>query len=106
MITVRIDNKHSIVVPDSFGAALFGTPVIAKRTVDGAFIPIPADEPVILFRARDKLALRMLYFYRELCSADGCTDFQLGLMDDMIGRFKAFAEKSETMKQPGSTLGR
>jgi len=67
---------------------------------------IPENEPTILFCGRDRLALPMLSFYRELCLKDGCTDYQLASMDEMIRRFEKFAEASSTMKQPGITEGR
>lgn len=88
----RLDNKHH----------LEGEQII--KTGNGQ--PIPDDEPVILFRGRDRLALPMLRHYRELCVQDGCTDFQLASMDDMIQRFERFAADSPTMKQPGCTLGK
>lgn len=66
---------------------------------------IPKDEPMILFRGRDKLAVAMLEYYRRLCVDDGCTEYQLETMDVMIGKFKAFSEASPTMKQPGITKG-
>lgn len=89
----RLDNKHHI----------DGDQII--KTGNG--VPIDLDnEPVILFRGRDKLALPMLEFYRHLCIMDGCTNFQMISMDDMIRRFREFAESSPTMKQPGCTLGK
>jgi hypothetical protein len=95
----KIDNKHSIFVD------AFGNPQVAKRLADGSLVAISDKEPIILFRGRDKLALPMLQFYRQLCKNDGCTDFQLESMDDMIRRFQEFADQSPTMKQPGSTKG-
>ena len=94
----RLDNKHNLDV------TLWGVPIIVKTNG----VPIDLEtEPVILFRGRDKLALPMLRHYRDLCIADGCTDFQLESMDDMIRRFEDFAAQSPTtMKQPGSTLGK
>ncbi len=89
----RIDNKHH----------LDGEKII--KTGNGAAIDLD-KEPVILFRGRDRLALPMLHFYRGLCVRDGCTDFQLGSMDDMIRRFQEFADESPTMKQPGITRGK
>ncbi len=90
----RIDNKHS--VTDS------GTII---KTSNGA--PIPDHEPKILFRGRDRLALPMLYHYRQLCEADGCTKYQMESLEGMIKEFEAFRDKySATMKQPGSTGGR
>lgn len=88
----RIDNKHH----------LDGEQIV--KTGNGQ--PIPDDEPIILFLGRDKLALPMIQYYRQLCKDDGCTDFQLESMDDMIRRFEEFAVTSPTMKQPGITLGK
>ncbi len=68
--------------------------------------PISDGEPTILFRGRDRLALPMLRFYRDLCVHDGCTQYQLDSMNEMIARFETFAEASATMKQPGITEGR
>lgn len=104
---VRIDEKHSLDIYDSYSGKLEDQaqtlPRIIKSTNDQ---PIPDNEPRILFRGRDKLALLMLYYYRDLCVMDGCTDFQLTSMDKMINEFKEFADLSSTMKQPGSTLGK
>jgi hypothetical protein len=89
----RIDNKHHIE----------GEQIV--KTGNG--VPIDLErEPVILFRGRDKLALPMLRYYRLLCQGDGCTDWQLKSMDDMIQRFEDFGKASPTMKQPGCTLGK
>jgi hypothetical protein len=64
------------------------------------------DEPLMLFRARDYLALPMLEHYREQSIADGCTDYHLDLLDSAIEKFKAFqVEHPERMKQPGITRG-
>lgn len=68
--------------------------------------PIPEEEPLSLFRARDYLALPLLEHYRKLCVADGCNDFQLGQVDELIARFRKFAaDYPERMKQPGITRG-
>src|ERR1017187_2186811 len=95
----RIDNKHVVYTQDGEG------PFLAKRLENGFLQDIPDAEPVILFRGRDKLAVEMLEFYRGLCVSDGCTDFQLTSMDDMIQKFKEFSQHSQTMKQPGVTRG-
>src|SRR5436309_13375484 len=89
----RIDEKHHI----------SGLGLIVKTSNNQ---PIPDEEPRILFRGRDKLALPMLKFYRELCIKDNCTDYQLKSLDIMIEEFETFATESNTMKQPGVTLGK
>ena len=89
----KIDLKHH--VDDQFQIV---------KTGNG--VPIPEAEPLILFRARDRLAVPMLRAYRQLCVDDGCNDFQLGQIDELIARFEAFArENRATMKQPGVTRG-
>lgn len=103
IVTKQIDNKHSITVIPHVQT---GVPEIkiVKHTNGTA---IPEDEPVILFRARDYLAVPMLSYYRELCRRDGATDYQLTSMDDMIEKFRKFASSHpEVMKQPGVTLGK
>lgn len=94
----KIDEKHSIVIEAVVLQHLqeFG---IVKHT-NGEMIDLE-KEPVILFRGRDKLALPMLEFYRDLCVNDGCTSFQLESMDKMIEKFRQFGG----IKQPGCTLG-
>lgn len=72
----------------------------------GNDVEVPKDEPLILFRGRDRLALPMLKHYRELCIADGCNDFQMAQMDEIMKKFEDFAATSETMKQPGITRGK
>lgn len=67
---------------------------------------IPDDEPVILIRARDYLALPLLLHYRELSRQDGCNDYHMSGIDRVIEQFTAFSvEQSARMKQPGITRG-
>jgi hypothetical protein len=86
----QIDEKHSI----------DGDRII--KTATGEEVPI--EEPVILYRGRDKLALPMMRYYRQLCVEDGATDYQLESMDRMIKRFEDYAKENPT-KQPGITRG-
>lgn len=72
------------------------------KTGDG--VEVPLDEPTILFRGRDHLALPMLQYYRQLCADDGATEYQLASMDGMIAQFSAYAREHPT-KQPGITRG-
>ncbi len=92
-IVRKIDLKHHI---DDKGQIV--------KTGNG--VPVPENEPLILFRGRDRLAVPMLRKYREICIFDGCNDFQLGQIDELIAKFEAFAkENPATMKQPGITRG-
>ena len=96
MKSKEIDSKYSIGVNEN------GEPFLFKTTNNQ---PIPDNEPVILFRGRDRLAVEMLHFYKYLCGKDGATDYQMKSMDSMIQRFTRFAMDSPTMKQPGITKG-
>jgi hypothetical protein len=103
----RIDEKHHIEArahTDQSGLVTLEKVQIIK-TSNGQ--PIPEDEPIILFRGRDRLAYGMLMHYRQLCIDDGCTDYQLESMDKMIKAFQDYASNHpEIMKQPGITLGK
>lgn len=80
-----------------------GEPAIVKS---GNGQVIQQEEPLCLFRARDYLSVPLLREYRKLCAADGCNDFQLGQVDELIARFEQFAiDHPEQMKQPGITRG-
>jgi len=88
----RIDHKHHVDADQII------------KTGNGQ--PIPEEEPLVLFRARDHLAVSLLEHYRMLCEVDGCNSFQLGLVDELIDLFSRFAvEHPERMKQPGITKG-
>lgn len=89
----QIDLKHHV---DEHGEIV--------KTTNG--VVIPREEPLILFRGRDYLAVSLLEEYKKLCVADGCNDFQTGQIDELITRFKTFASANpQTMKQPGVTRG-
>lgn len=76
--------------------------IVKTKTLE----PIPDDEPLMLFRARDRLALDLLKVYRRLCIADNCTEYQINGMDARIEAFEKFKrEHPERMKQPGCTRG-
>lgn len=62
--------------------------------------PIPDDEPVILFRARDWHSLDVLNFYRQIVA----DPHHIQAIEDRISEFEAFAEAHpERMKEPGIT---
>lgn len=102
MITKQIDPKYSIKIDMGGEVGLPAKVEIVNMTGD----PIPGDEPLILFRARDYLALPMLEHYAKLALADGCTDFHMQGIQNRIDAFKTFKEEHpERMKQPGVTKG-
>ena len=67
---------------------------------------VPEDEPLILIRAHDRLALNLLKSYLAECEKDGCTPYQLASIDNRIAAFRKFSiDHPERMKQPGITKG-
>jgi len=67
--------------------------------------PIPDDEPVVLFRARDNLALYTLRIYRILCLVNDCTEYQVMAVEKLIEKFEHFANRhNDRMKQPGCSF--
>jgi hypothetical protein len=99
----QIDPKFHIQADDSaIGEGRCGITIV--KTSNGE--PIPDDEPLMLFRARDRNVLAMLHKYRELCEADGCNEFQMDGVNNRIEAFNNFAkDHPERMKQPGITRG-
>ncbi len=69
-------------------------------------VPIPPDEPMFLFRGRDRLAVPTLVAYKTFCESDECVDYQLEAMERIISKFSQYATTHpELMKQPGITRG-
>ena len=69
--------------------------------------PIPDDEPLILVRARDNLAVPMLKAYLHLSAKAGCTGYQILGVAERISVFERFAYHNPgRMKQPGITEGK
>lgn len=73
---------------------------------DGRFVnrvsgeAIPDDEPVIVFRARDKYALRILYAYLSLVE----DDHHYQAVMDRINEFEQFqTDHHDRLKEPGIT---
>lgn len=81
-----------------------GKPV-AVKTSNGQIIP--DDEPVVILRGRDHLALPLLRIYLEVSRVDGCTEWFINEQLKTIAQFEQFAtEHADRMKQPGITMGR
>lgn len=69
--------------------------------------PVPEDEPIVILRGRDRLALPALLHYRTLAKQDGCTDWFMERLDPPIEEFIKFREEHwDRMKQPGVTKGK
>ncbi len=111
-IDLPIDPKYGVrIVPTSEGSERVMqhlTDALEARLVKlGTDDVIPPDEPVMIFRGRDRLAVKMIEFYRELSLEDGCTAFHLDGIDNRLDAFETFAlEHPDRMKQPGITEGR
>ncbi len=91
----EIDTKHSI------ADTLHGLMLIKTETKE----PIPEEEPVILFRGRDKLAVSVLQEYKKMCIAEGCTPNHMESLDIMLEKFINFKKwYPDRIKQPGSSL--
>jgi len=69
--------------------------------------PIPHDEPLLILRARDRLAIPILKIYQQLAIVDGCNDWFMGELAKTLKQFEDFAKlHPERMKQPGVTRGK
>lgn len=70
--------------------------------------PIPDDEPVFIFRGRDKIAAAILNHYLWLCMcmpAEDRSASHLAGIDKQLRMFEAFKkEHPERMKYPGTTM--
>jgi hypothetical protein len=67
--------------------------------VDGT--PIPTDEPLILFRGKDKLLPQLLEDYRRLCEEAGSPSEHLTALDEQIKTIKSFqAANTDKVKVP------
>ena len=66
--------------------------------------PIPLDEPLFLFRARDHHALGTIEDYEGRCKQD-CGPEHMDGIDEQIRRFADFRRANpERMKEPGNSL--
>ena len=67
--------------------------------LDGA--PVPEDEPLILFRAKDKLLVKMLDYYQKLCRDAGSPESQTKTLQSRIDTIKAWqANHQDKLKVP------
>jgi hypothetical protein len=97
-----LDPKYHIEVRSTVGSIVHNVHIVKSSNGQA----IPPDEPVMLFRARDALAYRVLAYYRDLCIEDGCTTHHVDAIRNRIQAFMDFSRKHpERMKQPGVTRG-
>lgn len=57
--------------------------------------PIPQDEPLILFRGKDKLLPRLLEQYKQLCQDGGSPQGQLDLLQQRIDEIKLWQDGNQ-----------
>lgn len=75
------------------------------KTTNGQEVPL--DEPLFLIRGRDYLALPLLRIFKELSMVDGCTQYHMAGLQNVIEDFLHFKiDNPDKMKQPGITLGK
>lgn len=74
--------------------------------VDGQYvnrvsgIPIPDDEPIIIFRARDRHTVAVLEFYKSLVS----DEHHIEGINDRIEEFSSYQSNNpDLVKEPGIT---
>jgi len=68
---------------------------------------IPDDEPVIVFRARDKMVPAMISFYRSLCQDNGSPQRHLDLIQRCANNIIQWqADHPERTRQPDSERSR
>ena len=68
---------------------------------------IPADEPVIVFRARDELLCPLLSQYHRMCEEAGSPGRHLGLIEDAYTQVADWQEANpEKVKTPDSERSR
>ena len=57
---------------------------------------IPQSEPLFLFRAKDKLLLDVLAFYRKLRIKNDSSDENMNMLDEQMELVKVWQEKNFT----------
>jgi hypothetical protein len=68
---------------------------------------IPEDEPVIVFRAQDKLLPMVLAFYKTCCKSSGSPERHLDLIDESYeGVVQWQTDNQDKVKQPDSERSR
>ena len=103
-----LSNHAQAEVPKGMGLSLAQEP---KYTVDGHSIinrasgeAIPPDEPVFIFRARDKLAVRALLNYADQIGRLPGSGEHFAAVRKRVKHFRAFASRHpERMKTPDTT---
>jgi len=97
----RIDSKYEIV---AFSGGKPGTNGIKIVNVYNGN-EIPEDEPLFIFRAKDRLAIKSLAHYFCSCVMDECTSEQVNSLANTIIEWAKWQKNNpDKMKQPGITM--
>lgn len=93
---MNIDSKYNVVIRG------MGTIRVASiRTGE----LIPPDEPLMLFRARDRHALSALQAYQLACERAACTPQHMKGIKQRLEAFETFRNNNPSrMKQPGLSV--
>jgi hypothetical protein len=59
--------------------------------------PVPEDEPLILFRAHDKLLVQLLDYYMEPCKDAGSPQTQIDLLNQRIDEIKSWQASHQNL---------
>lgn len=71
------------------------------------FGDVPADEPVIVFRARDRLTTKLIGIYWNLCKEAGSPQRHLDIINATHDRFEAWQDAHEDqVRTPDSERSR
>lgn len=103
----KIDSKYEIqaIGCDSHSSEIGGGDLEIKIVNVYNGNEIPEDEPTFIFRAKDRLAIEVLRFYKVKCELDGCTSEQLEGITNELHKFISFRNNNpDKMKQPGITM--
>jgi hypothetical protein len=91
--TAKIGNKYQAIltIDSKYGIKLEGAKLVICKIDNGE--PLPNDEPKILFRAQDALAIGALERYLADCTAAKCPQAHLVGVQRIIEEFGQFSSK-------------
>lgn len=82
-----------------------GEPLTPRLVNSETLVAVPLGEPLFVFRARDKFAVKVLKSYLRVCTNEGCSRAHLKGIERKIEEFQRYGvQHPEKMKEPGSSL--
>lgn len=82
-----------------------GEPLTPRLVNSQTLVAIPREEPLFVFRARDKYAVRVLKSYLQVCTNGECSREHLKGIEKKIEEFQKYGlTHPDRMKEPGSSL--